>query len=142
MKKITMLAVLLGAFSIGSTVASANTGAYNAFNAHYTNQATCASCHSGGPGTIQQLGIDWKAQGGTSQAGPSTQAGWDALDAIYLNTYGPVKSTWVFSAPTPVGTASVTGCITSSLSTPLMMFLAMLSLVFVVRRKQHTVSIK
>ena len=140
MKKITMLAVLLGAFSIGSTVASANSGAYSAFNAHYISPASCTSCHTGSPGTITQLGIDWKAQGATSQAGPSTQAGWDALDLKYANTYGGVNPNWVFSAPTPVGTASVTGCIASSLSTPLMMFLAMLGLVFVVRRKQHAVS--
>ena len=34
------------------------------------------------------------------------------------------------------GTASVTGCVTSSLSTPLMMVFALLSLGFLVRRKK------
>jgi hypothetical protein len=136
MKKITMFTALLAGFCMGSTVASANLGANSAFNAHYTNQATCTECHSGSPGTIYQLGIDWKAQGGTSQAGPSTLAGWNALDANYLITYGPVKSTWTFSAPTPVGTESVTGCVSSALSTPLMMLISLLSLGFLLRRKK------
>jgi hypothetical protein len=136
MKRITIFTALLAGFCMGSTVASANSGAYKAFNDHYTNPASCTSCHTGSPGTITQLGIDWKAQGGTSQAGPSTLAGWDALDAKYLNTYGPVKSTWTFSAPTPVGTASVTGCVSSALSTPLMMLFGLLSLGFLLRRKK------
>ncbi|WP_038246518.1 hypothetical protein [Ghiorsea bivora] len=136
MKKNIMMASLLGVLSIGSTVASANIGAYNAFNAHYINPATCTSCHTGTPGVTTTLGVDWKAQGGSSQAGPSTQAGWDALDIKYATNYGGVNPNWTFSAPTPVGTASLTGCVASSLSTPLMMFLAMLSLGFVVRRKR------
>ncbi|MDQ7057319.1 MAG: hypothetical protein Q9N62_02230 [Ghiorsea sp.] len=137
MKKITMMAVLLGVISVGSTVASANTGAYKAFNAHFNTPSTCLSCHSGSPGTVYQLGTDWKTQGGTSQAGPSTQAGWDALDIKYATTYGGVNPSWTFTAPTPIGTASATGCITSSLSTPLLiMTIGLLALGFLVRRKQ------
>jgi len=136
MKKITMLAVLLGVFSVCSTVASANSGAAAAFDAHFNSPSNCQSCHSGSPGTVYQLGLDWKAQGGTSQAGLSTQAGWDAFDLKYANTYGGVNPSWTFSSPTPIGTASTTGCVTSSLSTPLMMMFAMLSLGFFVRRKK------
>ena len=135
MKKIILMTAVLGISSVGATVASANTGAYNAFNAHYNNPASCTSCHSGSPGVITQLGIDWKAQGGTSQAGPSTQSGWDALDAKYATTYGGVNPNWTFTAPTPVGTASVTGCISSPSTLSWMLFAGMMALLVGMRRK-------
>jgi len=140
MKKITMLAVLLGAFSIGSTVASANSGAYNAFNAHYINPASCTSCHTGSPGTILQLGLDWKNAGGTNQAGPSTQAGWDALDATYATTYGGVNPNWTLSAATPTtNKASTTGCLSTKFNLMAWMSLVLLGVVTVLGRRKNAV---
>ncbi|MDQ7001135.1 MAG: hypothetical protein Q9N02_00415 [Ghiorsea sp.] len=134
-KKIIMV-VLLGVLSFGSTIASANIGAFNAFNAHFHTPSSCTTCHSGTPGVVSPLGNVWKANGGTSQAGLSSQANWTTFDTKYKTTYGGVNPSWVFSAPTPVGTASVTGCVSRSLSTPLMMVLGLLSLGFFVRRKK------
>ena len=137
MKKITIMAVLLGVFGIGSTVASANSGAYNAFNAHFNNPSTCTSCHSGTPGTVLPLGNDWKAQGGTSQTGPSTAAGWSALDAKYSAAYGGVNPSWTFTAPTvSQDLASTTGCLTSNLQLPIIFSLVFLALGLLVRRKE------
>ncbi len=144
MKKIILSAAMLGAMSLSANTASANTGAQAAFNAHYTVQdTTCTTCHTSSvtPKTTHTaFGTDWLANGGTKNAGPTTAAGWDALDAKYLNTYGPVKSTW--TAPTTTTTPSSSGggggggCIASSATTPLMMVLAMLSLGFFARRKK------
>jgi hypothetical protein len=138
MKKITLFTALLAGFCMGSTVASANQGANKAFNDHYINPASCTECHTSTakPIPLTPFGIDWKAQGGTSQAGPSTQAGWDALDVKYANQYGGVNPNWVFSPPTPVATASVTGCVSGALSTPLMMLFSLFSLGFLLRRKK------
>jgi hypothetical protein len=138
MKRITIFTALLAGFCMGSTVASANRGAQAAFNAHYIVQdISCNTCHaSGAPKTHTNFGNDWIAQTGTSQAGPSTLAGWDALDAKYANQYGGVNPNWVFSAPTPVGTESVTGCISGALTTPLMMLFSLLSLGFLLRSKK------
>ncbi len=142
MKKITTAVAIAGALTMGATTASALQSAADAFNAHYTVQAdttTCLTCHNGAaaPKTHTAFGNDWLANGGTKSAGPTTAAGWTALDAKYLNTYGPVKSTWV--APTTTTTATSSsggGCVTSTATTPLMMVLAMLSLGFFVRRKK------
>ncbi len=138
MKKIITAAAIAGALTMGATTASALAGAQTAFNAHYTVQDTnCTTCHAGAaaPKTHTAFGNDWLANGGTKSTGPATAAGWDALDAKYLNTYGPVKSTWVAPTAAPAG-SSGGGCIASSATTPLMMVLAMLSLGFFVRRKK------
>lgn len=141
LKTIITTATIAGALTMGSTTASALAAAQTDFNAHYTQQdTTCITCHAGAaaPKTHTAFGTDWLANGGTKSAGPTTAAGWDALDAKYLNTYGPVKSTWV--APTAAAAAASSssggGCVTSSVTTPLMMVLAMLSLGFFVRRKK------
>ena len=139
MKKIITAAAIAGALTMGATTASAKAGAQAAFNAHYTVKDTaCTTCHTSSvtPKTTHTaFGNDWLANGGTKDAGPTTAAGWDALDAKYLNTYGPVEPTWVAPTAPPAG-SSGGGCIASSAPTPLMMVLAMLSLGFFVRRKK------
>jgi len=138
--KIINIVILLGAFSVGSTVASANSGAYNAFNAHYITPSSCTSCHTGSPGTITTLGSDWKNAGGTNQAGPSTQAGWDTLDATYANTYGGVNPNWTLSATTPTtDKASTTGCLSGTFNLMAWMSLVLLGVVTVLSRRKNTV---
>jgi hypothetical protein len=138
LKNIITTAAIAGALTMGANTASALTGAQTDFNAHYTVQDTnCTTCHAGSaaPKTHTAFGNDWLASGGTKNAGPTTAAGWDALDAKYLATYGPVKASW--TAPVaPAPSSSGGGCIASSATTPLMMVLAMLSLGFFVRRKK------
>ena len=137
LKTIVTTAAIAGALTMGASAASADVGATAAFNAHYTVQdTTCLTCHAGAaaPKTHTAFGTDWIANGGTKNTGPATAAGWDALDANWLATYGPVKSTW--TAPVPAAPSSGGGCVTSSVTTPLMMVLAMLSLGFFVRRKK------
>lgn len=135
MKKIITTAAMIAAVSFGAMSASANVGAGAAFDAHYVSNSNCFSCHTGTPGTLIQLGIDWKAQGGGKDSGPTTVAGWDNLDALYSTTYGGVEPTWVAPAAATASTSSG-GCVTSSATTPLMMVLAMLALGFFVRRKK------
>ena len=139
MKKIITAAAIAGALTMGATTASALQAAADAFNAHYTVQdTTCTTCHAGAaaPKTHTAFGNDWLANGGTKSTGPATAAGWDALDAKYLNTYGPVKSTWTAPTTTTTTSDSGGGCVTSAATTPLMMVLAMLTLGFFVRRKK------
>jgi hypothetical protein len=139
MKRFIFTVAILGAVSFGGAVASANVGAYNAFNAHYNTPASCTSCHTGTPGTITPLGNAWKANGGTNQAGPSTQAGWDALDATYAATYGGVNPSWSLSSTTSTstkGTATTTGCVSNTLNImALLSFLLLAMLTFASRKK-------
>jgi len=137
-KKIITTTALFGAISLGATTASALQAAQDAFNAHYTVQVgDCLTCHAGAaaPKTHTQFGTDWIANGGTKNTGPT---GWTALDAMYLSTYGPVKSTPTAAAATTAATdaAASGGCMTTTLTAPLMMVLGMLSLGFFVRRKK------
>ena len=138
-KKLMSAAALIGAMSFGASTASADTGAAAAFDAHYVNNSTCVSCHLGTPGTLTNLGLDWKAAGGTKKAGPGA-AGWATLDATYADSFGGVDTTAATTTtPTTTTTSSDSGgggCVASSATTPLMMVLAMLTLGFFVRRKK------
>ena len=122
-KKLMTAAALLSAITFGASAASANTGAGAAFDAHYTVKSNCFSCHTGSPGTLLQLGLDWVSAGGDKNSGPSSAAGWDTLDATYLATYGPVEPTW--TAPAASSSSSGGGCLTGSVATPLMILLGM-----------------
>ncbi len=145
MKKIILTAAMLGAVAMSATSASANTGAATAFDAHYLNNSNCATCHTSTftpATTLTAIGTAWKVNGGTKDAGPTTQAQWDTLDGdAAITTAGFTKDpSWTLPAATttPVETSDGGGggCITSSVTTPLMMVLAMLSLGFFVRRKK------
>jgi uncharacterized low-complexity protein len=142
LKKIITTAAIAGALTMGVNTASANTGAYNAFNAHYVTNASCATCHqdpnAGGSVKVHTtVGTAWIANGGTKNAGPTTQAQWDALDQAIGTQFGGVDPNWTLPvAPAPSSGGGGGGCIASSATTPLMMVLAMLSLGFFVRRKK------
>ncbi|MDX8384400.1 MAG: hypothetical protein R8M45_09985 [Ghiorsea sp.] len=141
-KKLMGAALMLGAITFGATTASANQGASDAFNAHFTTSAACTTCHANSSkpiGVFSAIGLAWRTNTGTANAGPTTQAGWDALDADTAATmYLPVLSTWSFTPPTnnDNNDSGSGGCVTSSVATPLMMFLAILSFGFFVRRKK------
>jgi len=140
LKKIVTAATITGALTMGATIASANTGAYNAFNAHYVTNSSCATCHqdpsAGGSVKIHTaVGTAWIANGGTKDAGPITQAQWDSLDTAIGTQFGGVDPNWTLPV-VPAPSSGGGGCVTSSVTTPLMMVLAMLSLGFFVRRKK------
>ena len=131
LKKLFSAVILAAAVTVASGTASANTGAYNAFNDRYVTNSTCTTCHTGSPGAITALGTDWKTFGGTNQTAPTD---WTSFDAIYATAYGGVDP----NAPTTSanqGTATVGGCITASSTAPLMMLFAILTLGFFIRRK-------
>jgi len=130
---------MLGIVSLGVNTASANTGAGAAFDAHYVTNSTCTSCHSGTPGSLYALATSWKNSGGTSQAGPTTQTGWDTLDATYKTTYGGIEPTWTLSTTTTTtqSQASTTGCMTSSMATPAILLGMLMLLGLMLRRKQE-----
>jgi len=142
LKSIITTAAIAGALTMGATTASANTGAASAFDAHYNPNSSCTTCHTSTAtpaATITAIGTAWKNNGGTKNAGPTTQAQWDALDAdaAIAGTY-TVDPNWTLPAGTTTTTSSSSGggCVSSSATTPLMMVLAMLSLGFFVRRKK------
>jgi len=131
---------MLGIVSLGVNTASANVGAGAAFDAHYVNNSNCQTCHSGAPGTLYTLGTNWKNAGGTSQAGPTTQTGWDTLDASHSVAYGGVEPGWTLassSSATTQSQASTTGCVTSSMATPAILLGMLMVLGLTIRRKQE-----
>jgi len=137
-KQLMTAVALLGAMSFGASSASANTGAAAAFDAHYVKNSSCTLCHTGLPGTRLALGNAWLANGGTKNAGPTTQAQWDALDVnadIVAGGY-VVDPAWTLPTTTTTSSGGGGGCITDAATTPLMMVLAMLTLGFFVRRKK------
>ena len=132
LKKIVSALTLFVGMTALTTTASANGGALKAFDIRYITNSTCTTCHSGAMpgGTVYQIGKDWKRFGGTSQTAPTD---WAGFDAIWAAAYGGVD-------PNPpaanTDSASVGGCVTDSIATPLSMALAMLTLGFFVRRKK------
>jgi len=134
-KKLMTAVAILGVMSFGATTASAKQGANDAFNAHYVTDAGCLECHDSNGNNKTALGNAWKSAGGTQDAGPKTASGWATLDATYETAYGGIESTW--TEPAAVAPSDDGGgCVTSTLATPLMMVLTMLTLGFFVRRRK------
>jgi len=123
------------------TPALVNLGAYSGVNPIVTS---CATCHTSAP-ALNAFGLEFLSLGGSKATGyvlaltaQNTLFGGDTdndgiknLAELQAGT-NPAGD----AASAPPGQASVTGCVSSALSTPLMMVFAMLSLGFFVRRKK------
>jgi len=151
LKKIVTTAAVLSALSIGATAASASTAYMSTGGivdqkypgANITN--SCFICHTGTPGAMTSYGNQFKNVGGTG-GGLGTVAQLTAIDGLDADGDGISNGTEIMNA-TGTGNTDVIvnpnapadssgGCVTSSVTTPLMMVLAMLSLGFFVRRKK------
>ncbi len=164
MKKIILTAAMLGAVSFSATTASASSTYMSTGGivdqkypgANLTN--SCNICHTGAPGTMTSYGNQFKNVPGGTGGGAGTVAALTAIDGLDADGDGIPNGTEITNATgtnsldviTNVTTGATTttdtgtsdtgssggGCVTSSVTTPLMMVLAMLSLGFFVRRKK------
>jgi hypothetical protein len=147
LKKIIAAAVLLGS-TVFSTSVSANTGTQGIAQTHYNvTTIDCAVCHNDNNGSGGALnttfGQAYKNAGATGSTGP---ASWTALDAAdsdgdnvsnaqeFIDKTDPARVAGVTVATAE--TASVVGCMTSSVALPWMMLLGLLVAVRLVGRKQ------
>jgi len=149
MKRFILVTVASGVMlALSPMVAQADTPAlinlqtYSGVNPIVTS---CATCHTSAP-ALNAFGLEYLTLGGTKAAGyvlalsaqntllitgDTDNDGIKNLAELQAGT-NPAGD----AASAPPGQASVTGCVSSALSTPLMMVFAMLSLGFFVRRKK------
>ena len=104
-------------------------------------QTSCSTCHSTIP-SLNSFGTAFRSAGGVKSAYTLTGTASTTLLNADTDGDGTSNRAELQAGTNPAGAtttttevASVTGCVTAELSTPFMIFLAMLSLVFVVRRK-------
>ena len=150
-KKLMSAAALMAAMSFGSTTASAETLALT----NLTNmmsptplQTSCATCHtSSTTGALNLFGDAWKAKGGGKPLYTLSTINSDALGLEDSDSDGTINDDELNAGTNPgvaaAGTTTTTaasssggGCVTGSVTTPLTMVLAMLTLGFFVRRKK------
>ena len=141
-KKVIGFMVMLGAMSLGAHVASASSSAKVVFDGVYPgNTISCFVCHTGTPGSLTAYGVQYVSAGGINSG---TTAAINAIDNLDADNDGNTNGSEIAAGTDPSGnantasteTASVTGCVSSGLSVPLLMLLALLSLGFLVKRKR------
>ena len=129
----TLLFLLAGSFSANAT--SAQKDAFNSLYPAAASKTACTVCHTGSPTPFTAYGTAYMGVGGSANPTASMQAienmdpdgdGKTFLDEINAGTIAPISQ----------GTASTTGCLSSTIVTPLSLALAMLALGFFVRRKK------
>ncbi len=130
-KKLMSAAVLLGAVSMGAATASAQQAYYNNLTSIYGAKTACYVCHdSTGKSGWTTFGADFAARPHKADNGT---AAFGQLDS----TYGAQLTAGTLpQATTTSSGGGGGGCVTSSITTPLTMALAMLTLGFFVRRKK------
>jgi len=138
LKKILTVTAVAGTLLVGATAANATSDAQALFNARYlADDTACTTCHASASITsANTVGAAWLSNGGTKTTAPTD---WTGFETAAGSTFGGVDPAWVDPAtvvPTTTTSSSGGGCVTSSVATPLMMVLAMLSLGFFVRRKK------
>lgn len=149
MKKCLLTAAASGIMlALSPMMAHANTQALinlEAYSGVTPITTSCSTCHTTAP-ALNAFGVEYFSLGGnkntnyvlsaTAQstlfAADTDNDGVNNLAELQAGT-NPAGSGATSSTS---GTASVTGCVSNSLSTPLMMVLAMLSLGFLARRKK------
>ncbi|MDX8382137.1 MAG: hypothetical protein R8M14_08515 [Ghiorsea sp.] len=146
-KTITAIAVL-GALSVGAATANAQVRyiaeVNTALGSSYNTSSDCIICHSaannsGGDKGVTAFAAVWKGLASTSTIGALTSGtSLSAADQTTLaNATAPTTTaTTTTTTTTDTGSSSSGGCVTSAVTTPLMMFLGMLTLGFFVRRKK------
>jgi len=135
---------LIGLTFFGVSVASAEQAALNNLNGQYgVNLTSCSLCHTSAP-ALNVFGLDFIAANGTKNSGYNPN--WATLDAGDADGDGVTNGAEIQAGTDPhlapgqtatTETASVTGCMTGSVATPLMLLLAMLSLGLVSGRKEE-----
>jgi len=138
----TLIALCIGVSS-GAYLANASSNSKAIFDVEYPgNSITCFVCHTGTPGSLTAYGTQYINNGGFSAG---SLAAIQAIDSLDADNDGMSNGAAIAAGIDPNGgsssgggteQASVTGCVTSSLSTPLMLFLSMLILGFFARRNK------
>ncbi len=139
-KKLMTAAAMIGAMSFGASTASADSTVKAVFDGIYpSNTNSCYICHTGTPGPLTAYGSAYKNAGGPKVANNAANvtAATDAINAIDAQFATQIaNNTLPDAAPAAGGGGGGGGCVTSSITTPLTMALAMLVLGFFVRRKK------
>ncbi len=120
------------------------------FNAHYGLKVTsCSLCHTSPP-ALNNFGVNFKSSGGGKPSYSPNFTTLDSLDADannipngqqIANGKSPADNNITLASlstgpgATPLGTASVTGCISSGVSAFALIALSMLGLGFLLRRQ-------
>ena len=144
MSKRLATAMIIGSTFLGASLASAEGQALTNLNAQYgTSLTSCSLCHSNAP-SLSVFGTDFLSANGTKAGGYAPN--WTTLDAGDADNDGSLNGAELAAGTDPnlapgqvaatTEKASVTGCITGSASTPLMMFLAMRAIDFLAGRKK------
>lgn len=140
-KKVFGLLLMLATVSLGAMSANASVSAKGVFDGVYPgNTISCFVCHTGSPGSLTLYGVQYVSNGGTAAG---LTAAINAIDNLDADNDTITNGSEIAAGTDPSGNtntanteeASVFGCTTASLGTPLLMFLAMFALGFLVRKK-------
>ena len=148
-KGLLTTAAMGAALIMGANSVSANTQAVGLLAGYAgvgTLATSCATCHTTAP-QLNPFGTAYFQVGGTKNSGYTLTAGaWSSLSVLDSDGDGTDNVTEITNGSNPgmsgttaaasQGSASMTGCMTASIATPLTMALAMLTLGFFVRRKK------
>ncbi len=141
LRKTLGLSLVLTSLSLGAISAHASVSAKSVFDGVYPgNTISCFVCHTGSPGSLTLYGVQYVNAGGINSG---TASAINAIDNLDADNDGNTNGSEIAAGTDPSGntntanteTASVYGCMTTSLATPLMIFLALFALGFLLRKK-------